>query len=198
MIMKYLIILLALILISACGAPTSTPSIQAAYLVQGLGQLPQEEVDPHPEILVTHDFEEFKQPACDRIGLWIDKNAIQLVEEGWLDRMPQASYPIILVGSSDTLHSFRDLLGLCCFLGPAIYPDADAPGFSVIERTSGEPGAGIIVVQGFKQTPKVVDILKISNDLLDKKIAPTPSVAPNAYLQTTIHEKEFLVQLAGR
>ena len=181
--MKFVTGFLILLFVTSCSAAASVRSIRVstrvAYLVQEEGQLPRTELDKHPEILVTHSFEEFQKAARQRISLWIDKNAIQLVEEGWLDKMPQASYPIVLVGTSDTLYSFRDLLGLCCFQGPGIYPDADAPGFSVIERKSGRPVATIIMLQGFKQTPTVDDILKISNDLLDEKIIPIPTASPN-------------------
>lgn len=170
--MRLLTLLLILGLLSSCS--TSPSTIRVAYLVQQDGQLPQAELNKHPEILVTHNFEDFKLVARQRIALWIDKDATQLVEEGWLDTMPQASYPIIVVGYYDTLLSFKYKLGICCFLGPA-EPDFSGaePGFSVIERDSGESGTTITMLQGFKQAPTIDDILKISNDLLDGKINPT-------------------------
>lgn len=175
--MKLLSAFLVLILLTSCSLSTSTPSIRAAYLVEGDGQLSQAELDKHPEILVTHTFEGFRNAARDRIGLWIDKNAVQLMEPDWLDKMPQAAYPIILVGYNDPLRSFKYSLTVCCFLGP-INPDfsGSEPGFSVIERPTGEPGTPDVIVQGFKQIPTVEDVLKISNDLLDGKIISTPTL----------------------
>jgi hypothetical protein len=176
---KWIIVCLTFSLITACDIPSSTAPIRVAYLVQEGGQFSQSELSKHPEILVTSDFEEFKQAARQRVALWIDKNATQLIEEGWLDTMPQASYPIILIGYNNTLLSFRDTLRLCCFLGPQApdYSDAE-PGFSVIKRDSGELFAPITMLQGFRQSPTIDDILKISIDLLDGKITPTPRPTP--------------------
>ena len=172
--MRYLSVFLILVLLTSCSLSTSTTSLRAAYLVEGEGQFSQADLEKHPEILVTDNFEEFKNAARDRIGLWIDKNAVQLVEAGWLDTMPQAAYPIILIGYNDPLRSFKYSLTVCCFLGP-VDPDfsQSEPGFSVIERPNGEPGSADVIVRGFKQIPTVEDVLKISNDLLKGNSIPT-------------------------
>jgi hypothetical protein len=177
--MRLLSVFLVLAFLTSCILSTSSPSIRAVYLVQDEGQLPQTDLDQHPEILVTHTFEDFKNAARQRIGLWIDKNATQLVESEWLDKMPQAAYPIILVGYNDPLRSFKYSLTVCCFLGP-INPDfsQSEPGFSVLERPTGEPGTPDLIVQGFKQVPTVEDVLKISNDLLEGKIISAPTASP--------------------
>jgi hypothetical protein len=69
-------------------------------------------------------------------------------------------------------------------MGPAQpdYSDAE-PGFSVIKRDSAEPSAQITMLEGFKQTPTVDDLLRISNDLLDGKIKPTATV-PSSTIPT--------------
>ena len=56
------------------------------------------------------------------------------------------------------------------------YSDAE-PGFSIIKRESGESGAQITMLEGFKQTPTVDNLLSISNDLLEGKIEPTATSA---------------------
>lgn len=163
--------------LTACNATNLTPQTRVAYLVQPGGHLSQADLVKHPEIFVTSSFNEFRQAARNRIALWIDKNATQLVEEGWLDEMPQASYPIVLVGYNAPWYAFGLQLEMCCFLGGPIGFDLSElePGFSVIKRESGEFAAPITMLQGFKETPSVDAILKISNDLLDGKIVPTPS-----------------------
>lgn len=180
--MKKLILFLWLLpsLLSACGSQTSIVPIRVAYLVRQGGQLPEAELNRHPEILITDSFAEFQQAAHNPIALWIDKNAVKFVDSAWLDELPQSSYPIILVGYNDTLLSFRDSLQLCCFLGPALpnYSGAE-PGFSVFKRESGEPAAQITMLEGFKQTPTVDDILNISIALLDGKIKPTATWPPH-------------------
>jgi hypothetical protein len=170
--------LLLLFLLPACSSHSST-RIQAAYLVRPPGQLSQAELDSHPEIFVTGSFPAFQQAARRHIGLWIDKNAFTLVNSNWLDQPPQSTYPIIVIGYNNTLRSFRDGLAICCFAGPA-NPDylGAEPGFSVILRASAEMGAPTIMLQGFKQIPHVDDILRISNELLDGNIHPTPIVPP--------------------
>jgi hypothetical protein len=175
---KLVACLLLLFLLPACRPPLAT-RIAAAYLVRPPGQLSQAELDRHPEIFVTASFASFQKAARQRIGLWIDKNALTLVDSTWLDQPPQSAYPIIVIGYNDTLRSFRDGLMICCFAGPA-NPDysASEPGFSVILRASGEMGAPTIMLQGFKQIPHVDDILRISNDLLAGNIHPTPTVPP--------------------
>jgi hypothetical protein len=183
--MKFVTGFVILLLLSACSRPIS---IRAAYLSQPEDQqLPQAELDKHPEILVTHDLAEVKKTARHRVGLWIDKNAIKLVETGWLDKMPQASYPIVLVGYNDPLVAFGYQLQLCCFLGHVLTDEqyaATEGGFSVIERQSGESGAALIMIQGFQQQPTVEELLKISNDLLDGKIVPTQIASPNPAART--------------
>ena len=183
--MRLLTLLLIFSLLSSCSISPSPSTIRVAYLIQQTGQLSQTELNKHTEVLVTNSFEELKLAARNRIALWIDKDAAQLVEAGWLDTMPQASYPIIMIGYNDTLLSFKYKLRICCFLGPAD-PDFSGaePGFSVIERDSGAPGAPITMLQGFKQAPTVDDILKISNYLLDGKIKPTIAAQPPIILVT--------------
>ena len=167
-----------LLMLSACGLKTSTP-IRAAYLVSPPGQIPQAELARHPEIFVTSSFAAFQHAARQRIGLWVDKDALTLADSSWFDQLPQSTYPIVVIGYGDTLHAFRDGLPICCFQGPATtYPGYDDPGFSVIMRTSGDMDTPTIMLQGFKQIPHVEDILRINNGLLDGKIRPTPTDLP--------------------
>jgi hypothetical protein len=173
---KILLSLLLLLLLPACS---SRVPIRAAYLIHSPGQLPHSELAQHPEIFVTNSFAAFQHAARQRIGLWVDQDALTLVDSSWLDQPPQSAYPIIVIGYGDTLHAFRDGLTICCFLGPATtYPGYDDPGFSVIMRLSGDLGAPTILLQGFNQTPRVEEILHINNDLLDGKITPTPTDPP--------------------
>lgn len=186
--LKFAAVLLTFISLAACSLATSVAPLRAVYLVQGEGQLPQVELDKHPEILVTDSFAEFKKAARQRVGLWIDKNATKLVEEGWLDKMPQASYPMVLLGFNEPWIAFGNQLQLCCFMGHIMTDEeyaATESGFSVMERESGEPGATAIMIQGFPQQPTVGDILKLSNDLLDERMIHTPTALPSITVQTT-------------
>ncbi len=177
---KRLVFLLIAILLSACSILTSKLSIKAIYLVaKERAQLPQADLNKHPEILVTSDFAIFKQAARNRIALWVDKNATQLVDTDWIENVPQTYYPIIVVGYNNPLRSFKYSLSLDCFLGP-INPDfsGSEPGFSMFEKER-DNSTSCGISKGFKQTPTVDNILKVSNALLDGTyIEPTIQPAP--------------------
>jgi hypothetical protein len=175
---KFLPSFFLLLLLAACGLKPATP-MRAAYLVHSPGQLPRAELAQHPEILVTSSFAAFQRAARKRIGLWVDINALEMVDSSWFDQMPQAAYPIIVIGHGDSLHAFRDDLSLCNCAGPApTYPGYDDPSFSVLMHTSGDFDATIILLHGFNQIPRVEDILRLNNALLDGNIPPTPTYIP--------------------
>ena len=189
--MKKLALILVFFLLTSCisnvmGKP-AVP-LKAVYFVHGQGELSSEDLQAHPEVAVVHTFDEFKQHAKQKVALWVDKNATPFEpgQEKWINDAPQTYYPIVLIGTSDTLYAFRDLLRLCCFMGPADnYPGVNAPGFSVIQWKQGnEPDArNVILLQGFNQKLTVQAILEITNILLEGKIQPTPTAT--YFLATT-------------
>jgi hypothetical protein len=169
-----LFILLALLLLTSCSyqAPSNhATSLKAVYFVQGQGELSPGDLQAHPEVAVAQTFDEFKKYTQQKIALWVDQSVTPFdsEEEKWINEAPQTYFPIVLIGTSDTLHSFRDLLSLHGFQGPASdYPGRDAPGFSVIQWKEGnEPDArGVIFLQGYNQKPTVQTVLEITNALL--------------------------------
>ena len=176
--MKKFAVILIFLLCSSC-APKPSP-FKAIYLTHGQGELSLEELQAHPEVMVVGTFEEFKRNSHQKIALWIDKNATPLdsAQDEWINAEPQSSYPLVLIGTSDALHAFRDLLKVCCFLGgPPNYPGADAPGFSIILRKPPtDPTAAPVdvpFIHGYDQKPTVQFILEITNDLLEGKIMPS-------------------------
>ena len=186
--LKPLALILIFLSMAGCSLNTDTQettsaSLKAVYFIQKEAQLSSEDLDAHPEVVVVQTFDEFKQYASQKIALWIDKSATPFTpeEEKWINEAPQAYYPIVLVGTSDTLYSFRDLLRLCCFLGPAgDYPGYNAPGFSITqhEETSDPTTAPVTVtfLQGYNQKPTVQSILEITNALLEGSLKATPTV----------------------
>ncbi|HLO33785.1 MAG TPA: NigD-like C-terminal domain-containing protein [Anaerolineales bacterium] len=164
----------------------STPvPLRAVYLTQQQAQLSAGDLQAHPEIVVVQTFDEFKQYASQKIALWVDKSATPFTpeQEKWINEAPQAYFPIVLVGYSDTLYSFRDLLGLCCFMGPPMDRKLE-PGFSVIQReeTSDPITPAVTFLQGYNQKPTVPSILEITNVLLEGRLkaAPTATFLPIA------------------
>lgn len=159
--------------------------VRAVYLAYGQMELSAQDLQAHPEVIVARTFDDFKAHASRKTALWIDKSATPLnaEQEKWINESPQAYDPIVLVGYSDTLYSFRDLLKLCCFMGPAIEPNME-PGFSVIQwHAAPDPDIRTAAfLQGYPQKPTVDAILNITNALLDGKLkpAPTATFAPAA------------------
>ena len=158
-------------------APTSVP-IKAVYLINGKAELSSNDLQAHPEVVVVQAFGELKQYVPQKIALWIDKSATPFMpeEEQWINEAPQAYYPIVLVGYSDTMYSFRDLLRLCCFMGPPIDWKLES-GFSVIQKEEmPDPTApAVTFIQGYAQKPTVQSILKITNSLLGGRLKAMPT-----------------------
>ncbi len=181
--MKQLALILMFLSFTSCSLQATGSNavlLKAVYLVHGQGELSSEDLQAHPEIVVVQTFDEFKKYTHQKIALWVDRSATPFTpeEEQWINETPQAYYPIVLIGTSDTLHAFRDLLRICCFLGgPGDYPGADAPGFSVIqkEETSDPTTPSVSFIQGYNQKPTVQAILEITNALLEGKLKPTPT-----------------------
>jgi hypothetical protein len=155
--------------------------LKAIYLTHGQGELSSEDLQAHPEVMVVGTFEDLKQNSNQKIALWIDKNTTPFDSalEEWINAAPQAYYPLVLIGTSDTLHAFRDLLRVEVFQGPAgNYPGADAPGFSIILRKPpADPNlapADVPFLHGYDKEPTVQSILEITDDLLEGKLRPTP------------------------
>ncbi len=181
--MKIFGLILLILLISGCqprseedSSPEPLP--KAVYLTHDQASFSSKELKAHPEVVVVTTFNDFKYQASQRKALWIDKNATPLTAEQkkWINEAPQAYYPIVLVGSSDTLYSFRDLLKLCCFTGPATTTTPE-PGFSVIQwqQTSDPNARTAVFLKGYAEKPTINSILQITNALLDGKLKATPA-----------------------
>ena len=186
--MKKLALILTLVVVAGCSlTPGHKEYIQshwkAVYFFKEESQLSMDEVKAHPEIVSVQTFEELKKYSQQKVALWIDKSATPFDpdEEKWINEGPQAYDPIVLIGTSDTLYAFKELLRLCCFLGPAgEYPGYDAPGFSVIQwKQTREPESPTtIFLNGYPQQPTVEAILEITDALLEGNMPETPTPLP--------------------
>jgi hypothetical protein len=143
-------------------------SISAIYLVQDQGQLAASDLRLHPEVLVTNSFEEFKRHSQAKVALWIDKNAVSLVNMDWLHQAPQKYYPLALVGYNDALYSFRETLAGFPIMGPAIEWSTATlePGLSVWMIREETSSSLSTYMKGYPQPPTVAAILAVTNALL--------------------------------
>ena len=173
--MKKLTLILLCLLLTSCNfqaAGKNASRLKAVYFVHWQGELSSEDLQGHPEVAVVQTFDEFKKYGKQKMALWIDKSATPFDSEEakWINETPHTFYPIVLVGTSDILHAFRDLLRLDGFMGPAAYPGMDAPGFSVIQwEAKDNLGFHALIQNGYNQKPTVQAILEITNALLEGK-----------------------------
>jgi hypothetical protein len=153
--------------------PPARPT-QAVYLTTEGGILSNSELQNHPEVTVVSSMEDFKAAADVKSGLWIDKNAVDLLaaEIEWLHRPPQKYYPLILVGYNDPLYAFREAISGFGIEGPAIdWSSATLePGFSVWMITE-ELGGVKSVFRGYEEVPTVERLLEVTNELIPQSLA---------------------------
>lgn len=165
---------LALLALLACGCGLSqNERVQAVYLSRAAGLLPESELQAHPEVLVASSYEDFQAAAQSKIGLWVDKNAVDLLaaDPEWLHQPPQKYYPLILVGYNSPLYAFREVLDGFGIQGPYVDWSQEAlePGFSVW-MISGEEGGVQSVFRGYEEVPTVERLLEVTNELLPQSL----------------------------
>jgi hypothetical protein len=155
--------LIIVLFVTGCASEPETP-IKAVYLVRAVGQLSPEDLQAHPEVEVTDNFDTLKEIAQTKVALWIDINAVDLVKLEWLGQGPQAYYPVVLVGYGDEACSFFNAIPYFSFEVPCCLECSAPPsGFSVNIQSDVSEGH----MQGYEKTPTVRDILDITNPLLD-------------------------------
>ena len=150
-----------------------TAEIKAIYLMSVTGgQITKEDLEAHPEILPVTDFATLASHTNKHIAIWIDKDAISLLPEGWLNQEPQKFYPIIMIGYNNALYSMREKLGM-----PIIGPMVDwskqtlEPGFSVWMIDSYSENGISSIMKGYSEKIDVSRILEISDELLKKSLS---------------------------
>lgn len=179
--MKNILLTILLLSITSCSFQAdNAAALKAVYFIHGQGELSSQDLQTHPEVVVVQTFDEFKQYSKQKIALWIDKSVSPFnADEGeWINQAPQTYYPIVMVGTSDTLYGFSELLRLDGFTGMiGDYPGYDAPGFSVIQwKATNDPGYhAVILLHGYNEKPTVQAILEITNALLEGRLQATPT-----------------------
>ena len=170
--MRQFVLILTVMLIVGCTATppgSSEATYKAIYLTQENGQLSKEDLQAHPEVVVTNSFNEFKKLTENKTALWIDISAVGLVDKEWFNQKPQRFYPIVLIGYGDALCSFRDTLGGFGIIeGPYVDCSSPPPGFSVWMLEEEKSSGVSAYMQGYEQVPTVKDILEKTNPLLNK------------------------------
>lgn len=145
--------------------------IQAIYLApQNGGEISEDDLKNHPEILKVADFETLNSYTEKYIiPIWIDKDAIDLLPKNWINQYPQKFYPIVVVGYNNALYAMREKLNL-----PIIGPYVDwskqnlEPGFSVWMIKSQDSGDTSSTMKGYDEPVSTGRILEVSNELFNE------------------------------
>jgi hypothetical protein len=159
------------------GCTGSHAQLKAIYLVaNGGGQLPESDSRAHPEIVVVHSQRELASEMKGQLAIWIDKNAVKLVDLNWLQAEPQRHYPIFIIGYNDALYSFREQLEFG-ISGPYVDWSTQrlGPGFSVWKLTGQTSSSTSAYMTGYAKVPTVERLLLVTDALL-KGEPPPPEV----------------------
>lgn len=110
-----------------------------------------------------------------KVCIWIDKEAVGTIDKDWLnDKTVKEKYPVILIGNSNALYSFRDLLEVCRYMeGPEIPDDEiQKDGFSAYLLLNMSQQENLLTVhsilKGFPGTLNTREIVSISNKMLSE------------------------------
>ena len=150
------------------GLPSESKNagIRAVYLVQWNGQLSENDLADHPEVLVVHTFMELQEiAATNAVDLWIDRDAVELVDSDWLHQEPQKYYPLVLVGFNDPPYAFREQLTGFGIEGPGINWDTKSldPGFSIWILQAESEFSSSAFIKVYPEEATVQSILNITN-----------------------------------
>jgi hypothetical protein len=193
---KIILMLSTALLWVGCMAPRV--QVRAVYLRPANGShLSEDELKAYPQVASVNAFEALKGIAWHKAAIWIDKDALDLVDHAWIQRAPQEYYPLVVVGYNNALYSFRESGLACCIRGPYIDWKTRRlePGFSVWMRAEDKstlqdhvnnflqlyfpgPKAGRRDIsadgwlKGYDQLPSVKDILRVTDQLLEGKPPP--------------------------
>jgi hypothetical protein len=146
--------------------------IKAVYLIPDAGgQLTKESISKYSEVVYVTSSNELKKLVSSNTAIWIDKDAVNLVDLDWLQKQAENKIPIVLVGYNNAIYSFREILSLYGIKGPHINWDQKKlePGFSVGMLKEQTNTSKSVFLKGYDSTPEVEQILKITDGLLEGK-----------------------------
>lgn len=149
----------------------STESPKAVYLVsESGGVLSTEALEKYPQVVVANSFEALKQSADENTAIWIDKDAIELLDKEWMYEKSQNSVPVVLVGYNDALFSFREILSGFGIEGPSVDWSQKTlePGFSVWMLKQKTDTSTSAFMKGYDTVPTVEKILAVTDELMEE------------------------------
>jgi hypothetical protein len=170
----YVFCILVITILTMVGCDDKTKgTVTTIYLLpKNGGQLTKGEIGKYPEVISVTSFDELKRLATERTAIWIDKDAVELVDLNWIQDKAESKVPLVLVGYNNALYSFREKLPVFGIQGPYVDWSKEKlePGFSVgmlRETTSTSTSA---FIKGYEATLDIKQLLSTSNMLLEGKL----------------------------
>jgi hypothetical protein len=165
--------LLTLALIVGCSDSNKSENsdLKAIYLTpQEGGQLTAQELKNHPEILVVNSFTDLKDAVQIKCAIWIDKDAVNMIDENWLHDDTQMYCPLVLIGYNNALYSFREKLTGFSIEGPYVDWNIETlePGFSIWMLIDSTDTSTSSVMNGYDESPSAKRIISLTNKLIEE------------------------------
>ena len=136
------------------------------------GQLTTDDINKYPEVIRVSDFNKFKKLVSKNTAIWIDKDAVDLLDLNWVQKEAESKIPIVLIGYNNALYSFREKLSCFGINGP--YVDWSnqklEPGFSIGMLKEKTETSSSAFISGYETNPDIKQILSLTNMLLEGKI----------------------------
>jgi hypothetical protein len=146
--------------------------IKAIYLAPRSGaQLSGDELRKYQEITVVNNFKDVKNRTGEKVAIWIDKSAIDLVDQNWLHQDPQRYYPIVILGYNNALYSFREKMSGFGIEGPSVDWSNEKldGGFSIWMLQEATSTSTSAFMNGYDLPLSVEGILSKTNRLLENQ-----------------------------
>jgi hypothetical protein len=167
----FCILTVTILNIIGCSGKTKD-TVKVIYLVSNNGgQLDKAEIEKYPEVISVTNMDELKKLATEKTVLWIDKDALDLLDLNWIQKKAESKVPIMLMGYNNALYSFRDKLSIFGIKGPYVDWSKEKlePGFSVGMLKERTITSTSVFMKGYNTKPDVKQILSITNMLFDGK-----------------------------
>jgi hypothetical protein len=135
------------------------------------GQLTKDDINKYPEVIRVSDFNEFKKLVSENTAIWIDKDAVDLLDLNWVHKEAESKIPIILIGYNNAVYSFREKLSCFGINGPSIDWSKQKlePGFSIGMLKETTETSRSVFLKGYETSPDTKQILSLTNMLLEGK-----------------------------
>lgn len=135
------------------------------------GQLTKDDINKYSEVIRVSDYKEFKKLVSKNTAIWIDKDAVDLLDLNWVQKEAESRIPIALIGYNNAVYSFREKLSCFGIKGPLIDWSKQKlePGFSIGMLRETTETSRSVFLKGYETNPDTKQILSLTNMLLEGK-----------------------------